>query len=61
MFDWNSETGMFASGLTRILISEPRDMNFLGQLFDLSLYQRQFSPSSTAFWTFRSTIAKDLT
>jgi len=59
MFDWNSETGMFASGLTRTLMSEPRDVYYSGQLFDLSLYRNQFSQSSTAFWTFRSTKAKD--
>ena len=59
MFDWNSEAGMFASGLTRTLMSEPRDVYYSGQLFDLSLYRNQFSQSSTAFGTFRSTIAKD--
>ena len=59
MFDWNSETGMFASGLTRTPMSEPRDVYYSGHLFDLSLYGKQFSQSSTAFGTFRSTKAKD--
>lgn len=59
MFDWNSEAGMFASGLTRTLMNEPRDVYYSGQLFDLSLYRNQFSQSSTAFWTSRSTKAKD--
>ena len=59
MFDWNSEAGMFASGLTRTLMSEPRDVYYSGQLLDLPLYRNQFSQSSTAFGTFRSTKAKD--
>ena len=59
MFNWNSETGMFASGLTRTPMSEPRDVYHSGQLFDLSLYGNQLSQSSTAFGTFRSTKAKD--
>lgn len=58
MFDWHSETGMFASGLTRTLMREPRDV-YIEQLFDLPLYKSKFSQSSTAFWTFRSTVAKD--
>ena len=59
MFDWNSEAGMFASGLTRTLMTEPRDMYIIGQLFDSSLYRNQLSQRSTAFWTSRSTKAKD--
>ena len=59
MFDWNSEAGMFASGLTRTLMSEPRGVYYSGQLFDLQLYRNQFSQSSTAFWTSLSTKAKD--